>query len=141
VLVGACGCLWVLAGACGCLWVLCVCLCVFVGACVCVPALWGQFRHDSHHSGLSTLPGPQGPATDILWSVGAMGPIYSSPAIGANGVVYVGSNDHYMRAFSVASAGPLWEFETGGTVRACVHTPSPHMHPHSTASILRPSPS
>jgi outer membrane protein assembly factor BamB len=40
----------------------------------------------------------------------------SSPAIGSDGTVYVGSNDKKLYAINGKSGVKLWEFETGGTV-------------------------
>jgi outer membrane protein assembly factor BamB len=40
----------------------------------------------------------------------------SSPAIGSDGTVYVGSGDHKLYAINGKSGVKLWEFETGGEV-------------------------
>jgi len=42
--------------------------------------------------------------------------VYSSPAIGSDGTVYVGSYDSKLYALSGKSGVKLWEFETGGRV-------------------------
>ena len=42
--------------------------------------------------------------------------VYSSPAIGSDGTVYVGSNDNKLYALSGKSGVKLWEFETGDDV-------------------------
>jgi len=42
--------------------------------------------------------------------------IGSSPAIASNGVVYVGSDDGYVYAFSTATGQPLWQKSTGGAI-------------------------
>jgi outer membrane protein assembly factor BamB len=44
--------------------------------------------------------------------------VYSSPAIGSDGTVYVGSNDEKLYAINGKSGVKLWEFETGGDVRS-----------------------
>ena len=42
----------------------------------------------------------------------------SSPAIGSDGTVYVGSEDNKLYALSGKSGVKLWEFETGGFVES-----------------------
>jgi outer membrane protein assembly factor BamB len=42
--------------------------------------------------------------------------MYSSPAIGPDGTVYVGSYDHKLYAINGKSGVKLWEFETGFSV-------------------------
>jgi outer membrane protein assembly factor BamB len=44
--------------------------------------------------------------------------VYSSPAIGSDGTVYVGSRDHKLYAINGKSGVKLWEFETGGYVQS-----------------------
>src|SRR5438445_7373518 len=50
----------------------------------------------------------------------AINPIYSSPAIGADGTVYVGDYDHNLYAISPPSSGTLgtlkWKYTTGGAI-------------------------
>ncbi len=51
----------------------------------------------------------------MIWKYQTGGGIYSSPAIGADGTVYIGSSDQYLHA--VKSDGtPLWKYLTGGAV-------------------------
>ena len=40
----------------------------------------------------------------------------SSPAIGSDGTVYVGSQDNKLYAINGKTGGKLWEFETGDNV-------------------------
>ena len=42
--------------------------------------------------------------------------MYSYPAIGSDGTVYVGSKDHKLYALSGKTGAKLWEFETGDYV-------------------------
>ena len=42
--------------------------------------------------------------------------MFSSPAIGSDGTVYVGSQDNKLYALSGKSGDKLWEFETGSYV-------------------------
>ena len=52
----------------------------------------------------------------VLWEFETGHFVQSSPAIGSDGTVYVGSHDKKLYALSGKSGGKLWEFETGGAV-------------------------
>ena len=54
----------------------------------------------------------------VLWEFRTGGIVYSSPAIGSDGTVYVGSWDNKLYAINGKSGVKLWEFETGGDVRS-----------------------
>jgi hypothetical protein len=61
---------------------------------------WPMFRHDPAHSGRAGVPGPAAPTLVDGWPV-AIGGYYdqtSSPAIGADGTIYVGSGDGRLHA-------------------------------------------
>jgi outer membrane protein assembly factor BamB len=49
-----------------------------------------------------------------LWEFETGGYVYSSPAIGSDGTVYVGSEDNKLYAINGKSGVKLWEFKTGG---------------------------
>ncbi len=51
-----------------------------------------------------------------LWEFETGGGVSSSPAIGSDGTVYVGSMDAKLYAVNGKSGVNLWEFETGGIV-------------------------
>ena len=51
-----------------------------------------------------------------LWEFETGGLVYSSPAIGSDGTVYVGSLDKKLYAINGKSGVKLWELETGGAV-------------------------
>jgi serine/threonine protein kinase len=53
-----------------------------------------------------------------LWEFETGGPVHSSPAIGSDGTVYVGSKDKKLYAINGKSGVKLWEFETGWGVRS-----------------------
>jgi hypothetical protein len=53
-----------------------------------------------------------------LWEFETRGEVNSSPAIGTNGTVYIGSNDKKLYAINGKSGVKLWEFETGGPVES-----------------------
>ena len=44
--------------------------------------------------------------------------VLSSPAIGSDGTVYVGSHDHNLYAINGKTGTKLWEFKTGVYVRS-----------------------
>ncbi|MBS1532977.1 MAG: PQQ-binding-like beta-propeller repeat protein [Bacteroidetes bacterium] len=53
----------------------------------------------------------------ISWKYQTSGKIFSSPAV-CHGVVYIGSEDHYLYAIDEHSGKLLWKFETGGAVHS-----------------------
>jgi len=55
----------------------------------------------------------QKPGT-VLWEFETGDYVQSSPAIGSDGTVYVGSSDKKLYAINGKSGVKLWEFETGG---------------------------
>ena len=52
------------------------------------PGNWWMFRHDPQHTGRSPFSGPASPVQQWAFSTGMD---QSSPAIGADGTIYVGS--------------------------------------------------
>ena len=51
-----------------------------------------------------------------IWEFETGDEVFSSPAIGSDGTVYVGSFDNKLYAINGKSGVKLWEFETGGQV-------------------------
>ena len=51
-----------------------------------------------------------------LWEFQTGGQVNSSPAIGSDGTVYVGSSDKKLYAVNGKTGVEKWEFETGGGV-------------------------
>ena len=51
-----------------------------------------------------------------LWEFETIGPVYSSPAIGSDGTIYVGLGDNKLHAINGKTGVKLWEFETGHAV-------------------------
>jgi outer membrane protein assembly factor BamB len=78
-------------------------------------APWPMFRHDALHTGRSPYLGPMSPV--LKWRYATGGPITSSPAISAGGMIYVGSHDGYIYAIN-RSGGPGWRFATGAAVES-----------------------
>ena len=67
-------------------------------------------------SGCGNQPSAPNTAGVKLWEFETGGGVYSSPAIGSDGTVYVGSHDKKLYAINGKSGVKLWEFETGGVV-------------------------
>lgn len=57
------------------------------------------------------------PLRSPLWTFTTQGEVWSSPAF-LDGVVYFGSDDHFLYAVEVATHQLKWKFETGGIVRS-----------------------
>ena len=51
-----------------------------------------------------------------IWEFKTAGEVFSSPAIGADGTIYVGSKDGKVYALDGKSGDKLWAFETRGKV-------------------------
>lgn len=77
---------------------------------------WPMFRHDSMRTGRSPFKGPDVP--HFQWEFITNGAILeSSPAIGPDGTIYIGSHDFNLYAFT--SSGVLkWKFPTLGLIRS-----------------------
>src|SRR5262249_46094927 len=73
---------------------------------------WPMFRHDVQHTGRSPFLGPQMP--HLRWA-SALGAIESSPAIGSDGTIYVGSTDGTLYAVTPTGT-PKWTFATGNAI-------------------------
>ena len=71
--------------------------------------VWRMFRHDAQHTGRSPFVGPSAPTKK--WDFDTGDDVYSSPAIGADGTVYVGSCDKKLYAIK-ADGTKKWEFAT-----------------------------
>lgn len=59
-----------------------------------------------------------GPTTSNMskkWSYSTRGYIYSSPAIGIDGTIYIGSDDHHLYALN-PNGGLKWSYTTGGSI-------------------------
>lgn len=76
---------------------------------------WPMVGHDVRRTGRSPYVGPDSPTEK--WSVWTGGPIYSSPAIGEDGTIYVGSDDQ--KLYAVNPDGSLkWRYIAGDKIRS-----------------------
>ena len=75
---------------------------------------WPMPHHDPQHTGLSPYVGPQ--AATINWTFKTGFSVYSSPVIGADGTVYMGSDDFKVYALNGATGVLKWSYTTGGPV-------------------------
>ena len=76
---------------------------------------WPMFMHDARHTGQSEYAGPSNP--EFAWSYATGYYVFSSPALGSDGRVHVGSFDN--RLYAIASDGALeWSYETSGNVHS-----------------------
>jgi len=76
-------------------------------------APWPMFRHDAQHTGRSPYIGPATPITRWRYWLGGTDSSRSSPAIAADGTIYIGPDDSYL--YAIRSDGTLrWRYQTGG---------------------------
>ncbi len=73
---------------------------------------WQMFHHDVLHTGRSHFT-PSAPL--LKWTVLTGSMVASSPAIGMDGTIYVGSDDYNLYAFNPADGSLKWKFATGST--------------------------
>jgi len=79
---------------------------------------WPVFRHDSGRSGKSEFVGPTKPSN--AWTLPMGGSVWSSPVVGFDGTIFVGSNANKLIAV-IPDGTEKWEYQTGGMV---VSTPA-----------------
>ena len=79
-------------------------------------AQWPMFHHDLAHTGLSQFDTSANPGTQ-KWASATSGIVYSSPTIGPDGTIYVGSYDGNVYALN-PDGTRKWTFTTGGDVSA-----------------------
>ncbi|MEK7789977.1 MAG: PQQ-binding-like beta-propeller repeat protein, partial [Planctomycetota bacterium] len=76
---------------------------------------WQMFRGDIQHTGQSTYKGPQ--TNNLKWSFKIDTRITSSPAVGLDGTIYVGSIDGRLYAINPDST-TKWAFQVGSEITA-----------------------
>ena len=75
-----------------------------------------MFRGDLAHSGV--YPGPAPKSIDhVVWQFKTFGHVVSSP-VAANGMVYIGSDDHFVYAIDALKGTAEWKFGTDAAVRS-----------------------
>jgi len=74
---------------------------------------WPMRGHDAKHTGQSPYKGPK--FANLKWQFETGGSVYSSPAIGSDGMVYVGSYDDNLYAIN-PDGSMKWKFMTGSWV-------------------------
>ena len=75
---------------------------------------WPMFRGGPSRTGQSAVDTAENPG-EGLWKLKLGGIIYSSPAIGADGTIYIGCGDHYI--YAVKPGGALaWKLLTGSDI-------------------------
>lgn len=74
---------------------------------------WSRFRGNNLSNGVS--PGSQ-TISALLWSSSTSGAVNSSPVVGPDGTVYVGSLDNSIYAFNGVSGAKKWSFATGSGI-------------------------
>lgn len=71
---------------------------------------WPTFRHDQRNSGHSTLPAIY--KGDKPWAFQTAKGVFSTPVIDGQGIIYIGSGDHYF--YALHSDGTVkWKYKTG----------------------------
>ncbi|WP_011308636.1 PKD domain-containing protein [Methanosarcina barkeri] len=74
---------------------------------------WPKFQRDLNNSGQSSYNGPQ--TNNSIWTYTATKQISSSPAIGTDGTIYIGSYDN--KLYALNSDGTLkWSYTTGNRI-------------------------
>lgn len=77
---------------------------------------WPVFHHDTQHTGRSPYIGSQ--TATFRWAFLTGSVVFSSPAIGADGTVYVGSYDHNVYALDGATGSQKWVFTASTSVNS-----------------------
>ena len=67
----------------------------------------------------------------ILWIFATGHAVYSSPAISANGILYIGSDNSYVYALRMLNGFPIWAIKTNGPLRS-----SPSLGEFSILNLL-----
>ena len=100
-------------------WLMCWCLLALLGSVAASHSATARgdswmFQHDPQHRGLSAFSGPADPVQKWKLALGA--PVFSTPAIAADGTIYFGALDDNLYAIDPATASLKWQFTTGGYI-------------------------
>jgi outer membrane protein assembly factor BamB len=74
-----------------------------------------MFHHDAQHTGRSPFTGPSVPELKWAYATGS-GIFNSSPAIGADGTIYIGSDDNNLYALNPSDGSLKWKYPTKSEV-------------------------
>ncbi len=74
------------------------------------------FRGNPQHAGVYTSPAVA-QFSKVKWQFKTGGQVLSSPAV-ADGILYIGSSDHFLYGLDAATGAVKWKFETGGRVQS-----------------------
>ncbi len=80
-----------------------------------VVSLWPMFGGNAQHTGQSPYIGAQTDSLKWRYEIGNL--VSSSPAIGSDGTIYVGSRDNYIYALN-ADGSLKWKYQTGNWVES-----------------------
>ena len=78
------------------------------------PPVWPERGADSQHTGRSIYGATR--VGQFAWARSTTNAVKSSPALGSNGVVYVGSSDANLYAINQTTGTIIWKTPTGGAV-------------------------
>lgn len=96
------------------------CLKTTAAVILCVTPVCAQtstmFRGDAAHTGVYESIAPKD-ISHVLWEFKTGSRIFSSPVV-SEGIVYVGSNDHFLHAIDARKGAEVWKFETGANVNS-----------------------
>ena len=90
-------------------------------------AAWPMRGRSAMHSGTGLIAAPDNSVAVFKYQTGNA--IDSSPAVGPDGTVYVGSDDHYLYAVN-ADGSPKWKYQTGDAIKS-----SPAVGPDGTVYV------
>ena len=98
-------------------WVAAVAL-VFATASPGQPAIQSttMFRGDVAHTGVYRTSAPK-TINHVAWEYKTGSRVFSSPVV-ADGIVFVGSNDHLVHAIDATTGKPVWKFQTDANVNS-----------------------
>jgi len=77
---------------------------------------WTAFRHDSSHSGYTTVNTPTN-SVKPLWTFKTWKAVTSSPAV-ANGYLFIGSRDWRIYCLNASNGKQMWNYSTGNEVNS-----------------------
>jgi len=80
------------------------------------PPIWPMFRYNAQHTGRCTYD-TSGNSGQLKWRYQTGSKVYSSPAVGLDGTIYVGSDDGYLYAI-YPDGNQKWKYQINSAVRS-----------------------